>query len=131
MPAASPADPTPPVVNTTGAAAVIDITKKRRRRTQTAQQAVRGRWNMRGSEPEHAPHQDDPLRQLAESHERTFNEAGLTLTDAETAAAYKVTLRIAAQTLQGAREQGIVDEPQRTRLAQLLEFMEDLPGLLA
>ncbi|MFF7190571.1 hypothetical protein ACFZAR_36375 [Streptomyces sp. NPDC008222] len=90
---------------------------------------------MRDTQPEptqiHGQHTDDPLRQLAEIYETTFHEYGLSLTDDTAAGAYRVTLKLVEKILEGAQVQGILQEDQRIKVAELLHGIEDLPGLLA
>lgn len=133
MSAAEPAEtPTPPVVNATGGAAVIHINKKRAKKRPTSV----GRWKRMGdTEPSMSGQQiprrlDDPVRQLADSFEKSFNARGLTLTDDNTANAYTVTLDLVAKALEGAEVQGIVDPAQREELAALIDGMKVAPGLV-
>jgi hypothetical protein len=72
----------------------------------------------------------DPLTDLAEHVETTFNEHGQSLTDQMTAAAYTLTLQIAIGVLEGAQAQGIVDQAQHDELAAMYEGMKSAPHLI-
>lgn len=130
MSAAVPADPTPPTaVNATEGAAVFDITKKRRTKPKAKGRTTRGRWTMDDS-PALSAVSGDPVKRLADSVETTFNEQGLSLTDDETATTFVVTLTLVGRALEGAQEQGIVDQGQREELAALIEGMKAAPRLV-
>jgi len=119
MSAVDPVDP--PTIMNFGPATVIDISK----RTTTASQ---GRWK-----PLSTPHPQggtDDRQQLADHIEMTFNEQKLTLSDDDTADAFRITLQVVRGLLAGAGAQGIVDERQAERLDALVEGVIGAPDLV-
>lgn len=120
MSAVDPVDP-PNSVTSFGPAAVIDINT----RTKTSSQ---GRWK-----PVSTPHPTggtDGQQQLADHIETTFNYARLTLSDDDTADAYRLTLKIVRGVLAGAHAKGMVDESQAAQLDALVEGMLGAPDLV-
>jgi hypothetical protein len=132
MSAAEPAIPNHQTLNGLDGAAVIDITKRGAKR---AARTARGRWQ---AMTHHQPHgTDQPERTLAEQFADEVVEAAFnamspprTLTDPDTEAAYLMTLRLVEQVLQGAEQKDIVSQQQHAKLADLLEGMKAVPGLL-
>jgi hypothetical protein len=128
MSAAEPATPNPRVLTTPDGAAVIDISKRTHRKA-----AARGRWQAMNH---HQPPSDGPdsqrtlAEQFADEMETAFNSIGRTLTDADTADGYTLTLRLVERLLEGAEAQHIISDGQRHKLAGLLEGMRSAPGLL-
>ncbi|MFF7527284.1 hypothetical protein [Streptomyces pseudovenezuelae] len=72
----------------------------------------------------------DSRQQLADHIEMTFNEQKLSLSDDDTADAYRVTLQIVRGVLAGAGARGIVDDNQLGRLDALVEGMSEAPDLV-
>lgn len=133
MSVAEPADPTPPTMNTLGDAAVIDI------RTRVGRQTTKGRGQRMNTPTPHTPSssgsgagssEEASARALADQFETKFNEHHLSLTDARTAEAYTVTLRIVQHLLAGAQAHGVVDEEQRRNLHTMLEGVMGAPGMV-
>jgi len=65
------------------------------------------------------------LAGLADYLETSFNSAGHTLSDPETAEVFTHTMRLVAHTLRGATAQGILSEEQRQEIDVLLTGMTD------
>lgn len=81
--------------------------------------------------PEQPPRPDGtPQQQLADQMELTFNSAGHTLTDEETAEVFLTTLALVARAHEGAEAQGIITEQQRSDLNALIEGMKAAPRLV-
>lgn len=134
MPAADPVHPVPPLrANPADGAAVIDISRRH-----AGTHTRRGRWDPVSQPPGPHPGPTPPTprgddlarRRLADHIETTFNAGRLTLTDDDTAAAYRITLRIIGGILDGALAEGIVDEAQRHELGDLIAGLETAPDLV-
>lgn len=124
MSAAEPARPAPSVVNTIPGADVIDIST----RTPSG-----GRWKPVGTprpDSNSAGAGAGAPRELAEHYELVFNREGFTLTDDETAAVYRLTLKLTRSILQGARVKGIIGEEERAQLDALVAGMAEVPDHL-
>lgn len=132
MSAAEPADPTPPAVNISVDAHVIDISKRFAGRAGTTD---KGRWtgmsdpttprSLRGIQPER-----NVAQQFADDIEAGFNGLGRTLTDEDTLLVYLHTLGLTDRLLSGAAAQGIIDEGQRAKLADMIDGFKELPAHL-
>lgn len=129
MSAAEPADSILPAHDRGERAAVIDITKKRAR---ASRRADTGRWTpVSTTQPGTAGGGGTtPQQQFAEHSEIVFNRHGLTLTDEDTATAYRVTLQLVREVLAGAEGQGVVDGGQRLKLDATLQGLVVVPGLV-
>ncbi|MYW49631.1 hypothetical protein [Streptomyces sp. SID161] len=129
--AESATPPTPPTLNASEGAAVLPFTTRRTRRRTTNSSGGTTRMDRPPtSQPEPAPKHPDRVaaeRQVAEHVEKTFNATGRTLSDDETAAAYRITLGLVQDTLHGATASDIVTEEQRETLAILLAGMSEAP----
>jgi hypothetical protein len=71
-----------------------------------------------------------PQQQLADQMEISFNQAGRTLTDEDTAETYLLTLALVARALEGAEAQDIITSAQRCELAEVIEGMRAAPRLV-
>lgn len=79
----------------------------------------------------HLPMSDpDPLRAWAESIEKTFLEAGQSLSDPRTAAAYQTSLDVWEKTLHGFHAQGVIDAEQLRTQTETLHGMRQVPRLI-
>lgn len=122
MSAADPYDPNPASGPGFRDATVIDI------RNLVSKTVPKGWKPVSGHTP--GPRNFGSEHLLAEHLEMTFNEAHLTLTDDDTAKAFRTTLRIFCGLLEGAHAQGIVDESQHQRLHQIIDGLEGAPDLV-
>lgn len=122
MSAADPYDPNPASGPGFGDATVIDI------RSLVSKPVPEGWKPMSGHTP--GPGERGSTYLQAEHMEITFNEEHLTLTDDDTATAFRTTLRIVRGVLEGAHAQGIVDESQHHRLDQIFDGLKGAPDLV-
>lgn len=122
MSAADPADPNPATGAGSRDATVIDI------RNLVSKPVPEGWKPMAGHTP--VPGGRGSTYLQAEHMEVTFNEEHLTLTDDDTAKAFRTTLRIACGVLAGAAAQGIVDESQHRRLHEIFDGLKGAPDLV-
>lgn len=138
MPAAESADPTPaPGMNTHRPAPVIHLDSRR--------PDAKGRWTTMNQEP--PPTTPDPgpaaggegedaVREIAHRIEAVFNShftvsgKRATLSDPDTAAAFAITVDVLADTLHGARAQGIITAKQLEQLLGLAQGIKQAPHLL-
>jgi hypothetical protein len=128
MSAAEPADHTMPVPygDRGEQAAVIDLSarrpgKGRRKPVSTPQPAT----------PDPAAGGPTPLDKLAEHFEIVFNRSRLTLTDEDSATAYRITLDLVRDIiLRGAEAQAIIDGGQRLKLDELVKGIRSAPELV-
>ncbi len=69
----------------------------------------------------------DPQQRLAETAEAFFRASGTTLTDEETAAAYRTTLALVQLMFDGSRAQDLVDETGHQHLTGMVHGLRDAP----
>lgn len=81
---------------------------------------------MQPSSPDLNPHE-----KLAATVEALFAKHGRSLTDSETAEGYLITLRAVRLMLQGALQQGELNQEQHETLDAMFEGMMAAPGILA
>ncbi|MGV9278130.1 hypothetical protein [Streptomyces griseosporeus] len=72
-----------------------------------------------------------PQQRLAAALERRFADHGRSLTDADTAAAFHITLGQVRQMLEGARVEGVLTDDAHADLDAMIEGMMGAPGMLA
>lgn len=73
----------------------------------------------------------DAAQRLAATLEDLFSRHGRSLTDDDTAEDYRITLGAVRSMLEGAREQGVLDDEQHQDMDAMIAGMLDAPGLLA
>lgn len=136
MPAAESADPTPTSgMNVHGPAPVIRLDSRR--------PDARGRWTMNQDPPpttDPGPaaggEGEDAVREIAHRIEAVFNShftvsgKRATLSDPDTAAAFAITVDVLADTLHGARAQGIITAKQLEQLLGLAQGIKQAPHRL-
>lgn len=71
-----------------------------------------------------------PQQKLAATLEARFAEHGRSLTDADTAADFLITLRTVRHMLEGALVEGVLDDAGHADLTAMIEGMMEAPGLL-
>ena len=78
--------------------------------------------------PETSP--PDPQRRLAARIEELFLRHGRTLSDDDTAEAFRITLQVMGDLLEGAHVHGVVGDAAYGELAAMVEGMRAAPSLL-
>ncbi|MGW8702310.1 hypothetical protein ACWGOK_36215 [Streptomyces eurythermus] len=74
----------------------------------------------------------EALRLFAEDIEKTFTAHGLTLTDDDTAATFRLTLQICARAIEGSQATGLLkaDPKELAELLTVVRGMEQAPRLI-
>ncbi|WP_131589745.1 hypothetical protein [Streptomyces seoulensis] len=72
------------------------------------------------------------MKAWAETLETRFTGLGLTLADEDTAAAFRLTLQICAQAIEGSQATGLihVEDSELAELLAMVRGMEQAPGLI-